>query len=135
MKGTETILLVDDEDIVLDVGIEVLKTLGYRVLSARSGPDAIEIYRHKSGEIDMVILDMIMPEMGGGRVFDAMKGINSSVKVLLASGYSLNGQASHILSRGCGGFIQKPFSIIDLSKKIREILGKPAEKRAVACIL
>ncbi|HET6488545.1 MAG TPA: PAS domain S-box protein [Syntrophales bacterium] len=132
MKGTETILLVDDEDIVLDVGVEVLKTLGYRVLAARSGPDAIEIYRHKSGEIDMVILDMIMPEMGGGRVFDAMKGIDPSVKVLLASGYSLNGQASHILSRGCGGFIQKPFSIIDLSKKIREILGKPGEKRAVA---
>jgi two-component system, cell cycle sensor histidine kinase and response regulator CckA len=132
MKGTETILIVDDEDIVLDVGVEVLKTLGYRVLSARSGREAIDIYRQKTGEIDMVILDMIMPEMGGGRVFDAMKGINSAVKVLLASGYSLNGQASHILSRGCGGFIQKPFSIIDLSKKIREILGKPEEKRAVA---
>ncbi|MRR12565.1 PAS domain-containing sensor histidine kinase, partial [bacterium] len=61
MKGTETILIVDDEDIVLDVGVEVLKTLGYRVLSARSGPEAIEIYRQKTGEIDMVILDMIMP--------------------------------------------------------------------------
>ncbi|HTZ38866.1 MAG TPA: PAS domain S-box protein [Syntrophales bacterium] len=132
LKGTETILLVDDEDIVLDVSVEVLRTLGYRVLAARSGSEAIEIYRQKIEEIDMVILDMIMPEMGGGRVFDAMKGINASVKVLLASGYSLNGQASHILSRGCGGFIQKPFSIIDLSKKIREILGKPAEKRAVA---
>jgi len=132
VKGTETILIVDDEDIVLDVGVEVLKTLGYRVLAARSGPEAIEIYRQKAGEIDMVILDMIMPEMGGGRVFDAMKGINPSVKVLLASGYSLNGQASNILSRGCRGFIQKPFSIIDLSRKIREVLGKPAEERAVA---
>ncbi len=132
IKGTETILIVDDEDIVLDVGVEVLKTLGYRVLAARGGPEAIEIYRQKGGEIDMVILDMIMPEMGGGRVFDAMKGINPSVKVLLASGYSLNGQASNILSRGCGGFIQKPFSIIDLSKKIREVLGPQAEKRAVA---
>ena len=132
IKGTETILIVDDEDIVLDVGVEVLKTLGYQVLAARGGPEAIEIYRQKAGEIDMVILDMIMPEMGGGRVFDAMKGINPSVKVLLASGYSLNGQASHILSRGCGGFIQKPFSIIDLSRKIREILGSAAEKRAVA---
>ena len=132
IKGTETILIVDDEDIVLDVGVEVLKTLGYRVLAARSGPEAIEIYRQKAGEIDMVILDMIMPEMGGGRVFDAMKGINPSVKVLLASGYSLNGQASNILSRGCRGFIQKPFSIIDLSRKIREVLGKPAEERAVA---
>ena len=132
IKGTETILIVDDEDIVLNVGVEVLKTLGYQVLSARGGPEAIEIYRQKAGEIDMVILDMIMPEMGGGRVFDAMKGINPAVKVLLASGYSLNGQASNILSRGCGGFIQKPFSIIDLSKKIREILGQPAEKRAVA---
>ncbi len=132
IKGSETILIVDDEDIVLDVGVEVLKTLGYRVLSARSGADAIEIYRQKTGEIDMVILDMIMPQMGGGRVFDAMKGINPSVKVLLASGYSLNGQASNILSRGCCGFIQKPFSIIDLSKKIREILGQSGETRAVA---
>lgn len=132
IRGTETILIVDDEDIVLNVGVEVLKTLGYQVLAARGGPEAIEIYRQKAGEIDMVILDMIMPEMGGGRVFDAMKGINPAVKVLLASGYSLNGQASNILSRGCGGFIQKPFSIIDLSKKIREILGQPAEKRAVA---
>jgi CheY-like chemotaxis protein len=132
IKGSETILIVDDEDIVLDVGVEVLKTLGYKVLSARSGPDAIEIYRQKTGEIDMVILDMIMPQMGGGRVFDAMQGINPGVKVLLASGYSLNGQASNILSRGCCGFIQKPFSIIDLSKKIREILGPQAETRAVA---
>ncbi|MBP8695358.1 MAG: PAS domain S-box protein [Syntrophobacterales bacterium] len=132
VRGTETILIVDDEDIVLDVGIEVLKTLGYRVLAARGGREAIEIYRQKAGEIDMVILDMIMPEMGGGRVFDAMQAVNPSVKVLLASGYSLNGQAAQILSRGCGGFIQKPFSIIDLSKKIREILDKPEEKRAVA---
>ena len=114
------------------MGIEVLKTLGYRVLAARGGREAIEIYRQKAGEIDMVILDMIMPEMGGGRVFDAMQAVNPSVKVLLASGYSLNGQAAQILSRGCGGFIQKPFSIIDLSKKIREILDKPEEKRAVA---
>ena len=94
------------------------------MFSARSGPDALEIYRQKTGEIDMVILDMIMPEMGGGRVFDAMKGINSSVKVLLASGYSLNGQASHILSRGCGGFIQKPFTLKQLSAKIRDVLDK-----------
>ncbi len=72
----------------------------------------------------MVILDMIMPDMGGGEAYDQLKKINPGVKVLLSSGYSINGQAAEILKRGCNGFTQKPFNIVELSKKIREILDK-----------
>ena len=123
-KGTETVLLVDDEEMILDVGQATLQTLGYTVLSARSGKDAIHICRENRNKIDMVILDMIMPEMCGGEVYDRLKEINPDLKVLLSSGYSINGQAAEILDRGCNGFIQKPFNMGDLSKKLREILDK-----------
>ena len=75
--------------------------------------------------IDMLILDMVMPDMGGGEVYDRIKRIDPKVKVLLASGYSIDGQATEILERGCEGFIQKPFNMEDLSKKIREVLNRP----------
>ena len=124
LKGTETVLLVDDEDIILDVGEGILKTLGYKVLIARSGKEAIELYKKNKDKIDMVILDMIMPQMGGGETYDRMKEIDPNIKVLLSSGYSINGQATEILKRGCDGFIQKPFTMKDLSKAIREVLDK-----------
>ena len=143
LKGTETVLLVDDEEVIIDVGGEILKTLGYRVLVARGGKEAIEIvskaHRAKSKEQegkeryapsavppapDMVLLDMVMPDMGGGETFDRMKEINPDIKVLLSSGYSIDGQATEILKRGCDGFIQKPFNLMDLSQKVREILDK-----------
>ena len=122
LKGKETVLLVDDEDMIIDVGQEILKTLGYEALIARSGKRAIELYEKKQGKIDIVILDMIMPEMGGGVTYDRMREINPDVKVLLSSGYSINGQASEILTRGCNGFIQKPFNMKELSQELRKIL-------------
>ncbi len=124
MNGSETILLVDDEELVLEVGIKVLEALGYRVLGAKSGRQALEIYRAKGDRIDIVILDMVMPDMAGGETYDRMKKINRKVKVLLSSGYSIDGQASEILEKGCNGFIQKPFSMEDLSKRIREVLDQ-----------
>jgi two-component system cell cycle sensor histidine kinase/response regulator CckA len=123
LQGTETIMLVDDERIILDVGEEVLKTMGYNVLLASSGNEAIEHMERDKEAIDMVILDMIMPEMSGGEVFDRIKKIKPDVKVLLSSGYSYHDRAQEILDRGCNGFIQKPYRIEDLSKKIREILS------------
>jgi nitrogen-specific signal transduction histidine kinase/CheY-like chemotaxis protein len=122
LKGTGTVLLVDDEDMILDVGQKILKAMGYKVLLARGGKEAVEVYGKHKEEIDLVVLDMIMPDMSGGEVYDVMKESNSNVKVLLSSGYSIDGQASEILDRGCNGFIQKPFSMNDLSGKIREIL-------------
>ncbi|HHO76274.1 MAG TPA: PAS domain-containing sensor histidine kinase [Deltaproteobacteria bacterium] len=124
LQGNETILIVDDEQIVLDVGIKMLTSLGYRVFSAGGGNDAVELYKNERDAIDMIILDMIMPELSGGETFIKLKEINPHVKVLLSSGYSLNGQAEEILSNGCMGFIQKPFTIKDLSIRLKEILNK-----------
>jgi len=124
LKGTETILLVDDEQMILEVGKELLEALGYTVIPARNGKEAIEIFMKDKKRIDMVILDMIMPDMGGRETFDRLKQINPDIKVLLASGYSIEGQATEILERGCNGFIQKPFNLSQLSQKIREVLDK-----------
>jgi two-component system cell cycle sensor histidine kinase/response regulator CckA len=123
-KGTGTILLVDDEEVVLEVGQELLEAMGYRVLTAKDGKGAIKVYRKNQDNIDIVVLDMVMPKMGGGEAHDRMKEINPNVKVLLSSGYSIDGEASEILERGCDGFIQKPFTMKQLSGKMREILDK-----------
>jgi signal transduction histidine kinase len=122
LRGTETILLVDDEAQVLDVGIQIFKSMGYTVLGATSGKEAIEIFEKNRDKIAIVILDMIMPDMGGGETYDKLKEINPKIKVLLSSGYSIDGQATEIMQRGCNGFIQKPFKIKGLSLKLREIL-------------
>jgi PAS domain S-box-containing protein len=120
--GTETILLVDDEDMILSVGKDLLQSLGYRVIVARGGMEAIRLYRTHAPEIDLVILDMIMPGMGGRETFEGIREIDPEARVLLASGYDMHGQALHLMERGCSGFIQKPFSMQDLSRKIREVL-------------
>ena len=124
IKGTETVLLVDDEEVILKVCREVLEAMGYRVLTASDGKKAIEVYKKNRAETGVVLLDMIMPGMGGGEVYDRMKEINPEIKVLLSSGYSIDGQATEILERGCNGFIQKPFNVSELSGKIRRILDK-----------
>ena len=123
LKGYETVLLIDDEDIIIDIGGQILERLGYRALMARSGKEAIEIYQANKNEINIVILDMIMPDMGGGETYDRLKKINPEIRVLLSSGYSIDGQASEIMNRGCNGFIQKPFNVEQLSRKIRDILS------------
>ena len=122
LKGAETVLLVDDEDMIIDACEQLLEEMGYKVLIAKGGKDAIKVYKKNMDEIDMVILDMIMPDMGGGETYDKLKEINPKIKVLLASGYSIDGQASEILDRGCNGFIQKPFQMENLSRKIKEVL-------------
>lgn len=120
--GKGTILIVDDEEIIIDVSIEMLKKIGYRVLKALSGKEAISEYQASSAKIDLVILDLIMPKISGSEVYDKLKEINPQVKVLLSSGYSVDGQATEILKRGCNGFIQKPFNMEELSRKVNEIL-------------
>ncbi len=122
LKGRETILLVDDEDMIVNVSKEILETLGYRVIVAGNGEAAIEMYKAKKDEIDLVILDMIMPGMGGGEAFGVLKKIDPQIKVILSSGYSIDGRPAKMLELGCRAFIQKPFSMIDLSQKIRTVL-------------
>ena len=121
VKGKERILLVDDEEGPILVEELMLKELGYDVLTARSGMEAIDLYNSIAGKLDLVALDMIMPEKSGRATFEELKKINPDVKVLLVSGYSLNKQVEELMAGGCNGFIQKPFDILELSQKLREI--------------
>jgi CheY-like chemotaxis protein len=122
VKGNEAILLVDDEEGTIRVEKLMLKELGYQVVPALSGKQAISLYKEKMIDLDLVALDMIMPEMNGKDTYDALKRINPNVKVLLVSGYSLNKQIEELMDQGCNGFIQKPFDIVQLSQKLREVL-------------
>jgi CheY-like chemotaxis protein len=124
-RGRETVLLVDDEDMVLEIGRALLETMGYHVVTAKDGDEAIALYENQGAGIDLVLLDMVMPGLGGGEVYDRLKTMNPDLKCLLLSGYSIDGEASEILQRGCDGFIQKPFKLRDLSRSIREILHHP----------
>ena len=124
LRGSETILLVDDEPSILDVGAQLLEMLGYKVFTAASGLGAVQVFTRQKEEIDVVILDMIMPHMGGGETFDMLKAIDPNVVVILSSGYSMTGEANEIVEKGCKGFIQKPFTPAELSRVIKEALKK-----------
>jgi PAS domain S-box-containing protein len=123
--GSETILLVDDEELVLHTGKALLEKLGYHIIDALDGNQAVDIVRQLGSTIDLVILDMIMPGTDGGKVFDCIRKMNPEIPVLLSSGYAVNGQADKILNKGCKGFIQKPFTVSQISEKIREIFCLP----------
>jgi len=124
IKGAGTILLVDDEEMIIDVGKAMLERLGYRVFTAPGGQQALEAVTRMGTEIDLVILDMIMPGMDGGKTFDRIREIQPQIPVMLSSGYAINGQAEEIMRRGCNGFIQKPFNISEFSKQVRKILDE-----------
>ncbi len=125
VKGSGTVLLVDDEEVIVEVASGMLKLLNYEVLSARSGSEALSVFEAHQDRIDLVILDMIIPDMDGAQIFHRIKQLAPSVKVLLASGYSLKGKAATLLENGCSGFIQKPFNLQALSRKIEAIMGTP----------
>ncbi len=122
VRGTETILFVDDEKINLDVGGRILESLGYIVLLAANGHEALDIYRMHSNHIHLVVLDMIMPGMSGKETFDGLKDINPDVLVILSSGYSIDGLAQEIMELGVKAFLQKPFTVEELSLKISGVL-------------
>jgi DNA-binding NtrC family response regulator len=122
-KDKETVLLIDDDDMVTDVAAQILNNSGYGVISAKNGKEAIEVYKANQDRIDMAILDMILPDMSGMDTYEKLKEINPGIKVLLASGYGIDSQASNIMERGCNGFIQKPFNMSELIKTIGDILA------------
>ena len=126
ISGSGTVLLVDDEDMIIDVGERMLKKLGYDVITAKSGREAIEVYERHRDRIDLVILDMIMPDMGGGETYGRLREIDPHITVLLSSGYSADGQALDIMKQGNNSFIQKPFKISQLSREVHGILAKKA---------
>ncbi len=121
-KQQPVILFADDDAICLDVGVKMLQNLGYKVLDARDGQEAIEVFLNNQSEVDLVILDMRMP-YNGGTTFYQLKKINANVKVLIASGYAKDLQIKEMMEQGCSGFIQKPFNIKSLSQKIMNVLN------------
>ena len=123
-KGRGAILQVDDEPMVLNVAKSMMAKLRYDVLVSNNGLEAIEIVVEEKKSIDLVVLDLIMAGIDGGMTFDRISVLQPDLPVLLASGYSLDGHAMDIMNRGCNGFIQKPFSLSQLSQKIREIFDQ-----------
>jgi len=121
-RGAGTVLLVDDEPAVLTVSKAMIESLGYAVHAVRNGGEAISLYGEKKDSIDLIVLDMIMPGLSGSETFDRIRELNPEARVILSSGYSLNEQARSIMEKGCRGFVQKPFTIADISRKLREIL-------------
>ncbi len=124
VTGDVHILLVDDEEFVLDSGLMMLEKSGNKVSICRNGKEAIEFYKANWQSIDLVILDMVMPEMSGKDTFLGLKKINPKVLVLLSSGYSIDGEAQKILDEGVKGFIQKPYLRVELSQKVAELLSE-----------
>jgi two-component system cell cycle sensor histidine kinase/response regulator CckA len=120
--GSETVLVVDDEESVRALLQRILEEGGYTVLLATDGIEASELYAERSTEIDLVVLDIIMPRMGGRKTYERLREINPEVKVLLTSGYSEDGQAQDILAVGARGFLQKPYDLRAVLRKIREVL-------------
>jgi CheY-like chemotaxis protein len=123
------ILLVDDDEILMEVIREILETAGYQVLTDFNGREALEIYEAWKGDIDLVMLDMIMPGMGGADTFGALKEIDADVAVIIVSGYSLPDEVRELLAQGCKGFLQKPFLISELFQKIRQVIRRDEGER------
>jgi PAS domain S-box-containing protein len=122
INSSGTILLIDDEDIVLDVGKALLEKLGYQVIVAKGGEMAINKLQQHPGPIDLAILDLIMPGLDGKQTYEKLRELMPKLPVILSSGYSINGQATEILQKGGNGFIQKPYNISQLSQKINDVL-------------
>jgi CheY-like chemotaxis protein len=118
-----TILLVDDEELVLDVGAQLLSRMGYSVLTATSGSEAIDLFQVHKDQVQLIILDLCMPDMDGRQTYLYLKGMNPGAKVLLTTGFSMAGAAQDMLDCGCNGFIQKPYRMRELSAKVSEILA------------
>ena len=120
--GNETILLVDDEEAIRELGKDILARFGYTVLIASDGETALEIYRENKKEISLVILDIIMPGMGGRKCLEELLKINPELRIIIASGYSINGPSKEVLKAGAKGFISKPYNINQILKAVRETL-------------
>ena len=123
-QGAETILLVDDEEILRDMGSSALERFGYTVLTASSGEECLDVYTDKKNEIDLVIMDLGMPGMGGAKCLREIMRFDPTSKVVIASGYSANGLVKEALAAGAAGYIGKPYRLTELLKKVRTILDE-----------
>ncbi|MBF0552414.1 MAG: response regulator, partial [Deltaproteobacteria bacterium] len=122
--GSETILLVDDEEFIRELGYVLLTKAGYQVIKASNGKEALDVYQARGGEIALVILDLIMPEMGGKQCLEGLLGLDPSIKVLIASGYSADGPGKEALEAGAKGFVNKPYNNRQMLEVVRSILDE-----------
>ncbi len=125
LKGSETVLVIDDEEELLNLTVDLLEPMGYKVITANGGKEGISLYRERKDEIDLVVLDMVMPKMSGREVFQRLKEINPQVRVLICSGYTEEGYTGikELLAQGASGFVQKPFTRLSIAREIRKALG------------
>ncbi len=121
-RGSGTILIVEDEEMVMEVSQALLERLGYRVLTAVNGQEAVNIAKSYDGKIDLVLLDIILPDIEGGEVYPQLMQARPNLKVIVCSGYSVDGPAREILDLGAQSFLQKPFSLKSLLEKLEEVL-------------
>lgn len=124
MQKKRTVLLVDDEEMIIQVAQRMLERMGCSVLTARSGKEAVDLFHANHDRIACVILDMVLPDLNGLQIYDQLKAVNPSVKVLITTGYDMTSDVSEALHRGCSGYMQKPFTVEQFSVKIRSILGR-----------
>jgi len=129
VRGSGVILLVDDEEPVRAIGVRILERLGYRVIPAASGQEAVNFLRETQDSIDLVVLDMVMPGLSGRETFQRLREINPEIKVLLYSAHSMDEDVHLMLEKGALGFLQKPYRIAALSQKIAEMVGRKTGKR------
>lgn len=122
--GSETILIVDDEPEILELTRELLESFGYQVLTAQTGEQVLEVFDQRKQKIDLVLLDLNMPGMGGTKCLQRLIARDPSARVLISSGYAENGHAREALSSGARGFIGKPYQMTELAAKIREVLDE-----------
>jgi two-component system, cell cycle sensor histidine kinase and response regulator CckA len=125
-KGSETVLIVDDDPVASRMGRDILERWGYRAMVADNGREAIEIYSEYKERIQLVLLDVILPDLSGDQVFFSLREIKPDVLVIAASGYNVNQQIAKLLNYGCADFIQKPFQSRALSSKVRAALDREA---------
>jgi two-component system, cell cycle sensor histidine kinase and response regulator CckA len=121
--GSGTILVVEDEELVADLARDILLRFGYSVLVVNNGREAIDLYRQRSHDIAAVVLDMVMPEMDGGEVFQELRALNPQVKVIISTGCDRAPDIEVMLQQGARGFIQKPFRIAELAEAVSEAVG------------
>lgn len=123
-KGTGTVLVIEDEEMMMDITRIILEMLGYRVLEARTGKEAVNIVKAFNGDIDLAILDIGLPDMKGKAIYPLLMEARPDLKVIVSSGYSIDGPAQEIIGAGALCFIQKPFSITTLSEKLKEVFNR-----------
>lgn len=121
-KAAGTILVIEDEEIVMEVIVAMLENLGYRTIEAKTGSEAVNIVRTFEGEIGVALLDIKLPDMEGGKAFQLIKEAKEDLKVIVCSGYALAGAAQEILDAGAQGFMQKPYSLATLSETLKKVL-------------